>query len=601
MDRSKRAIKKPRRFEDEAFESPAKVASQPSIATPKPPVSNGKNTITVKLPSASPAVDKKTSVVQDKKEVERKSIIKVKLTPKFRPKKLDDYAAESPNKSVTSQSPQQTAQPSSNKSESSVTASTPTTTIPSKTAPKITTTPKSATQSKQPASQLKQASTSKQTSSTNATAATPKQTTSTSKQTTSTPKQTTATSKQPTNLKPTTTPKPAPPETVKKSATQSSTTKPIIVNRKNAIKVKLGGVSTPVEKKSPIAQDKKEVERKSIIKPHLTPNLRPKNKLSITPPRIADLVPNVVLPFWDARTAAEEHEDDNVKELVHCHCSVAEELGLMVQCETCLTWQHAHCLGIEKPEDAPDGYTCQACSDPRHARESMKWAYDQDWLTKGIMKQFPCDPNPLPQEEVRILYQINKLIEALLHINKMIHSLKVKSRLLTKASDDDPDLKLFRVQWQPNYQHRDGTTFISTINHPSSTPTSTISAIGDSPDPGDIGVDPVTDGILPEIGQLDVSAILDSTYVTNPTTQQSMATSNQDATPDDCRANLKLHIQQTEEFIGMELSSIEEQFAQLEKQVGNDPFSADLGTSLSSLKNDLLTMKKYLKIKGEKF
>lgn len=363
-----------------------------------------------------------------------------------------------------------------------------------------------------------------------------------------------------------------------------------VVNKHKESTVKVKQEHTPHELKP--------IEREGPI------NFRPRNVLQIqTPPTFADLIPNVVLPFWDARTAAEEHEDDNVKELVHCHCGITEELGLMVQCETCLTWQHAHCLGIDKPEDAPDGYTCKACSDPRYARESMKWAYDQDWLTKGRMKQFSCDSNLTSESDIRILHQINRLIESVLYIHRLLHSIKVKSRILMKASDDDPDLKLFRIQWPVNYQHRDGSMFIPTVNQPSSTPASTISAIGDTPDPGDIAVETVAD-VLPEIGQLDVSAILDNTDVPEPQPTPQTIANNQESTPNDCRANLRLHIQQTEEFIGLELSSIEEQLSALDKECTiiyrNDGRPSDWGTSLDSLKNDLMTMKKYILLKKQR-
>ena len=36
-------------------------------------------------------------------------------------------------------------------------------------------------------------------------------------------------------------------------------------------------------------------------------------------------------------------------EVVHCVCSHTEGDGMMVQCESCLTWQHGQCLGIDNP------------------------------------------------------------------------------------------------------------------------------------------------------------------------------------------------------------------------------------------------------------
>lgn len=47
--------------------------------------------------------------------------------------------------------------------------------------------------------------------------------------------------------------------------------------------------------------------------------------------------PNLVLPFFDARQLADEHENDNIDETVKCICPVKEENGLMVQCEVIAT------------------------------------------------------------------------------------------------------------------------------------------------------------------------------------------------------------------------------------------------------------------------
>ena len=36
-------------------------------------------------------------------------------------------------------------------------------------------------------------------------------------------------------------------------------------------------------------------------------------------------------------------------EVVHCICQHTEGDGMMVHCESCLTWQHGQCLGIDSP------------------------------------------------------------------------------------------------------------------------------------------------------------------------------------------------------------------------------------------------------------
>ena len=37
-------------------------------------------------------------------------------------------------------------------------------------------------------------------------------------------------------------------------------------------------------------------------------------------------------------------------EVVHCVCGHTEGDGMMVQCESCLTWQHGSCLGIDRAD-----------------------------------------------------------------------------------------------------------------------------------------------------------------------------------------------------------------------------------------------------------
>ena len=40
-----------------------------------------------------------------------------------------------------------------------------------------------------------------------------------------------------------------------------------------------------------------------------------------------------------------------------CPCGVHIEEGAMVQCSTCLLWQHTHCLGLDA-DNIPEDHTC---------------------------------------------------------------------------------------------------------------------------------------------------------------------------------------------------------------------------------------------------
>ena len=80
------------------------------------------------------------------------------------------------------------------------------------------------------------------------------------------------------------------------------------------------------------------------------------------------------------------------KELVHCFCGLAEEDGLMIQCELCLCWQHGICLGIDTEQAVPDPYVCHFCRYPYRERLSQRYTHDQAWLNKVKTKNHrtPC-------------------------------------------------------------------------------------------------------------------------------------------------------------------------------------------------------------------
>ena len=39
---------------------------------------------------------------------------------------------------------------------------------------------------------------------------------------------------------------------------------------------------------------------------------------------------------------------------------------MMIQCETCLLWQHGECYGMKRDEDIPEHYFCEICRPDLH-------------------------------------------------------------------------------------------------------------------------------------------------------------------------------------------------------------------------------------------
>lgn len=53
--------------------------------------------------------------------------------------------------------------------------------------------------------------------------------------------------------------------------------------------------------------------------------------------------------------------------VTRCVCgSTDENLGLMIQCETCKCWQHCACMGMHTEEECPDVYYCEQCRPENH-------------------------------------------------------------------------------------------------------------------------------------------------------------------------------------------------------------------------------------------
>ena len=46
--------------------------------------------------------------------------------------------------------------------------------------------------------------------------------------------------------------------------------------------------------------------------------------------------------------------------VTRCPCGSQVNEGLMIQCEACMSWQHARCIGITKA-NAPSEFYCQLC------------------------------------------------------------------------------------------------------------------------------------------------------------------------------------------------------------------------------------------------
>ncbi len=55
---------------------------------------------------------------------------------------------------------------------------------------------------------------------------------------------------------------------------------------------------------------------------------------------------------------------------IRCVCENTDDDGFTIQCEDCLVWQHAVCVGISK-DNVPESYFCELCRPDLHQKVSQ--------------------------------------------------------------------------------------------------------------------------------------------------------------------------------------------------------------------------------------
>lgn len=58
--------------------------------------------------------------------------------------------------------------------------------------------------------------------------------------------------------------------------------------------------------------------------------------------------------------------DPQVQLLLQQEYRIKVDLGLFIQCDKCLVWQHGYCVGLFVNEDVPDKYWCEQCKPELH-------------------------------------------------------------------------------------------------------------------------------------------------------------------------------------------------------------------------------------------
>lgn len=145
-------------------------------------------------------------------------------------------------------------------------------------------------------------------------------------------------------------------------------------------------------------------------------------------------------------------------ELVHCVCSHAEGDGMMVQCESCLTWQHGQCLGIESEGQVPDKYICSVCLAPSLGRQSAFYSLDMDWIREGMVASLGAK-NMEQQDVVKgELKTLCDLMADLVNLSSVLHSLQVK--LSVAGQKNNPKVFMWSNVWDEGEREGESEDFL---------------------------------------------------------------------------------------------------------------------------------------------
>lgn len=158
---------------------------------------------------------------------------------------------------------------------------------------------------------------------------------------------------------------------------------------------------------------------------------------------------------------------------IHCPCGVDDDLGVMVECESCSTWQHGHCINVGTEDEAYEGYVCAFCISPADdARESLRQLTIGDKfqlrfkLLESLRKNNDTQNNNEKNfssgdiTEVNAILTLEDLSQALKDLYRVLSSLKVKWKLLT-SQEYELELRIWQNPfWSDDEQqgHDKGTS-----------------------------------------------------------------------------------------------------------------------------------------------
>ncbi|XP_060931201.1 PHD finger protein 20-like [Limanda limanda] len=144
-------------------------------------------------------------------------------------------------------------------------------------------------------------------------------------------------------------------------------------------------------------------------------------------------------PSWPVAMETDECE------VVRCVCEVDEENDFMIQCESCLCWQHGTCMGLYE-DNVPHNYICYYCRHTAGWRRAQRFLSEPDLLISGHMFGLSCVKENYSEINASKITHTGHLLAHTHGLNQVLSGLQLKISLLHSPSQ--PDLQLWRLPWR---------------------------------------------------------------------------------------------------------------------------------------------------------
>ncbi|CAJ1084318.1 PHD finger protein 20-like isoform X2 [Xyrichtys novacula] len=144
-------------------------------------------------------------------------------------------------------------------------------------------------------------------------------------------------------------------------------------------------------------------------------------------------------PSWPVSMDTEECE------VVRCVCEVDEENDFMIQCESCLCWQHGTCMGLYE-DNVPHNYICYYCRHSAGWRRAQCFLSEPDLLISGHMFGLSCVKENYSEINASKISHTRRLLALTHGLNQVLSGLQLKISLLHSSAH--PDLQLWRLPWK---------------------------------------------------------------------------------------------------------------------------------------------------------